>query len=67
MRNEFVKLGLSHKVLEMEEKVEPLLVRDTGEGIVRVLALQIDHQLSEFMVVAKAFNGISERLPANDG
>ena len=67
VRNEFVKLRFSNQILEVEQKVEALLVRDAGECIIRVLALQIGHQLGELMVVAKVLHGIGERLPTDDG
>jgi hypothetical protein len=56
VRNEFIKLRLSDQILEVEQEVETLLVRNAGECIIRVLALQIDHQLGELMVVAKVLH-----------
>lgn len=41
MRNELVKLRLAHKVLQVEQEVEPLLIRNAGESIIRVLTLEI--------------------------
>lgn len=67
MRNEFIKLRLSNQILEVEQEVETLLVRDAGECIIGVLALQIGHQLGELMVVTKVLHGIGERLPTDDG
>lgn len=67
MRDEFVKLRLSNKVLKVEQEVESLLVRDAGECIVGVLTLQIHNEFSELVVVAKVLDSICQRLPSNDG
>lgn len=67
MRDELVKLGLSHEVLKVEQEVEALLVGDARESVVRVLALQISDQLGELMVMAEVFHRVSQRLPADNG
>lgn len=60
MRNEFVELGLSDEVLEVEKEVEALLIRDAGECIVGVLALEVGDQLGEFVIMTEVLDGISE-------
>jgi hypothetical protein len=66
VRDELVKLGLSDKVLKVEQEVKALLIRNAREGIIGILALKIHNKLSELVVIAKVFNGISQRLPSND-
>ena len=67
MRNEFVELGFSDKVLQVEQEVESLLVRNTGECIIGVLALKVGDQLGELMVVTEVFDRVCESLPSDDG
>lgn len=67
MRDEFVKLRLSNKVLEVEQEVKALLVGNARERIVGVLALEINNELSELVIVSKVFDGVSQRLPSNNG
>lgn len=67
MRNEFVELGFSDKVLKVEQEVEALLIRDAGECIIGVLALKVSDQLGEFMVVTKVFDRVGESLPSDNG
>jgi hypothetical protein len=67
MRDELVKLGLSNKVFEVEEEVKALLIRNARESIVGILALKINNELGELMVISKVINGISQRFPSNNG
>lgn len=67
MRDEFVKLRLSNKVLKVEQEVKALLVRDTGECIIGILTLQIHNEFSELVVVTEMLDSICQRLPSNDG
>ena len=67
MRNELIKLRLSDQILEVEQEVETLLIRNAREGIIRVLTLKIGHQLGELVVVAKMLHGISQRFPTDNG
>lgn len=67
MRDEFVKLRLSNKVLKVEQEVKALLVRDAGECIIGILTLQIHNEFSELVVVTKVLDSICQRLPSNDG
>jgi hypothetical protein len=67
VRDEFVKLRLSNKVLKVEQEVKALLVRDTGECIIGILTLQIHNEFSELVVVTEMLDSICQRLPSNDG
>ena len=67
VRNELVKLRLAHKVLNVEQEVETLLVRDAGESIIRILTLQVHDQLGELVVVAKVLHRVLQGLPSDDG
>jgi hypothetical protein len=67
VRNELVKLGLAHEVLNVEQEVEALLVGDAGESIIGVLALQVGDELCELVVLAKVLHRILQRLPSDDG
>lgn len=67
MRNELVKLGLAHEVLDVEQEVEALLIGDAGESIIRVLALQVCDELGELVVITKVLHRVLQGLPSNDG
>lgn len=67
MRNEFVKLGLSNEVLQVEEEVEALFVGNARESIVGILALQVSDQFGELMVVAKVIHGVGQSFPSDNG
>lgn len=67
VRNEIVKLGLAHEVLDVEKEVEALLVGDAGESIIRVLALQVCDELGELVVLAKVLHRVLQSLPSDDG
>lgn len=67
MGNEFVKLGLAHKVLNVEQEVETLLIGDARESIIRVLALQVSDELGELVVITKVLHRVLQSLPSNDG
>ena len=59
MRDELIPLLLADQILEVEQEVEPLLVGNAGECIIRILALEIHHQLGEFVIVTKVVHGVS--------
>jgi hypothetical protein len=67
VRNELVKLGLAHEVLNVEQEVEALLVGDAGESIIRVLALQVCDELCELVVVTEVVHRVLQGLPSDDG
>lgn len=67
VRNELVKLGLAHEVLNVEQEVEALLVGNAGESIIRVLTLQVGDQLGELVVLTKMLNRVLQGLPSDDG
>lgn len=67
MRDELVPLLLADQVLEVEQEVKPFLIGNAGECIVRILALEIHHQLGEFVIVSKVFHGVGQRFPSDDG
>lgn len=67
VRDELVKLGLSNEVFEVEQEVEALLIRNAREGIIGILTLEIHDKLSELVIISKVLDGISQRLPSNDG
>lgn len=67
MRNELVKLGLAHEILDVEQEVEALLIGDAGESIIRVLALQVGDELGELVVITKVLHRVLQGLPSNDG
>lgn len=67
MRNEFVKLGLSNKVFQVEEEVEAFLVGNARESVIGILALQVGDQFGELVVVAEVIHGVGEGLPADNG
>ncbi len=67
MRNELVKLGLAHEVLDVEQEVEALLIGNAGESIIRVLALQVCDELGELVVITKVLHRVLQGLPSNDG
>lgn len=67
MGNELVKLCLSEEILKVEQKVESLFIRNTRERIVRILALQINDEFSKLVLISKMLDGVSQRLPTNNG
>lgn len=42
----------------MEEKVEALLVRNAGEGVVWVFAFQVDEEFGELVVCAELLDRV---------
>lgn len=67
MWDELVKLLLSDKLFKVKDEVEPLLVRDAREGIIRVLSLQVSNELSELVVDTISLYGVCQRFPPYDG
>jgi hypothetical protein len=64
--DKLVPLFTADKTVQVIEEVEALLIGDAREGIIRVLALQINHQLGKFVVCTKEFHALFEGLPSND-
>lgn len=50
----------------MVKEGKALLIGDTAESIIRVLALQIYYQLRKLMVLPEVCNTITQRLPADN-
>jgi hypothetical protein len=67
VRDELVKLGLSDKIFKVEQEVETLLIGNARERIVGILALKIHNKLSKLVIISKVFDGVSQRLPSDDG
>lgn len=66
MRNEGIELLLANQILKEEEEDKPLLVRDSRECIIRVLAFEVGDQLRELMVSTIPLDRVNQSLPADD-
>lgn len=66
MRNELVPLLPSNQAIQVVQEVESLLIRNTGERIIRVLVLQVDDELGELVIGTEQLYTLSESFPAND-
>jgi hypothetical protein len=58
---------LAEEPLEGVEGVEPLLVGDGREGVVGVLALEVDDEFCVGVGLAVALDRVLQRFPADDG
>ena len=67
VRDEGVENVLSEQFLQVVEEVEPLLVRNAGEGVVGIFALEIHDQLGEFVLLAKLVDRVRQCLPSDNG
>ena len=67
MRNKLIKRFLGQEVFKIEQEGESLFVWHLGESVIGILSFQVNHQLGEFVVLAKLFDGICESVPADDG
>lgn len=66
MRNEFVPLFLAQQFLQVIQEGETFLIWNAGEGIIRVLAFEVDDKFGKFMVFTKLGYRVRECFPAND-
>lgn len=67
MRDECIPFLLSEQLLEVIEERKAFFIGDAREGIIGVLALEVDDQPRELMVFAKLGYRIRKRFPADDG
>lgn len=66
MRNEFVPLFLAQQFFQVIQKSKTFLVRNAGEGVIRILALEVDDKFGKLMVFTELGYRVRECFPAND-
>lgn len=66
VRNEFVPLFLAQQFLQVIQKSKTFLVRNAGEGVIRILALEVDDKFGKLMVFTEFSYRVRECFPAND-
>jgi hypothetical protein len=66
MRNELIPFLPANGLIQEVQKVEALLIWNTGESIVRVFTLEVLHELCELVVLAITVHAVLESLPSND-
>ena len=67
MRDELVKLILSHQVLKIENESGPLFIWNSRKCVIGIFALQVSYQFCEIMISTKVFNIVCQCLPSHDG
>lgn len=67
MRDEFVPLVSAKSLLKVRDKGVPLFIRDARKRIIRVFALEIDHEFRVLVVFAEEIHRVRERFPSDDG
>ena len=62
-----VEFLLADQPLDVIQEMETLLVRDAREGIIGILALEVEDQFREVVVLSILLDRVAQRLPPDDG